>query len=115
MAITEEFNVTETLDTTEWSFFTDTAGPDVEASDGVRQAKADLSAMAAGDTFAFYVYDAVASGGTQRVCRTFTFTGVQADPIFVFPPDIFGHKCDITGKKLAGTARSITLVTWKVA
>jgi hypothetical protein len=38
MAISEAFSGSETVSTTEWSLTTDTAGPDVDTTDGIYQA-----------------------------------------------------------------------------
>lgn len=108
VTITEAFAVTETVSTTEWSFVTDSAGPDVETSDGDFRAQFDVSALAAGDEFRFRVYEKVQSGGTQRVIHEATLLGAQATPIY--EPDItfrLMHGWDMTWLKVAGTDRSI--------
>lgn len=115
MAITEVYAVTETVGATEWSFTTDTAGPDVDTSDGIFQGFFDFNAMAAGDQFQVRVYEAIAAGGTQRLVDEWVLTGAQAKPIFVTPALVLLHGWDFTVKKLAGTDRSIIGSIRKIA
>lgn len=107
MAISELYAVTETVSTTEWSFTTDTAGPDADTTDGHIQGFFDLNALAAGDEFQFKVYEKIASGGTQRLVYQATLVGVQAEPLFVTPMLVLMHGWDMTWKKISGTDRSI--------
>lgn len=115
MAISEAYSGTETVGTTEWSMTTDTAGPDVDTTDGVYQVFIDLNALVSGDTFAFYVYEKVLSSSTQRLIYSATFTGAQGSPIWVSPSLILLHGWDATLKKIAGTDRSIDWSIRKVA
>jgi hypothetical protein len=111
MAISEAFSGSETVSTTEHSLTTDTAGPDVDTSDGTFCCLLDLSALAAGDVFEFRVYEKVTSGGTQRLMYTATFSGAQAEPNWMsiwFP---LMHGWDMTLDKVSGTDRAIT---WSV-
>lgn len=107
MAISELYAVTETVGTTEWSFTTDSSGPDADTTDGIFQGFFDVSTLAAGDEFQFRVYEKVNSGGTQRVVYSATLVGVQAEPVFVTPSFILLHGWDMTWGKIAGTDRSI--------
>jgi hypothetical protein len=107
VAIAQLYAVTETVGTTEWSFTTDTAGPDADATDGVFQGFFDVSAIANGDTFRFRLYESVLSGGTQRVVYEAVLTDAQMEPIFVTPSVILLHSWDMTWTKLGGTDRSI--------
>ena len=107
MAISQAFSGTETVSTTEWSLTTDTAGPDVDTTDGVFQIFLDLNALAAGDEFEFKVYEKVLSSSTQRLVYMATFKGAQAQPVWVSPSLILLHGWDATLKKLAGTDRAI--------
>lgn len=107
MAISEAFTGTETVSTTEHSMTTDTAGPDVETSDGVFQAFIDLSAMSSGDVFRFRLYEKVLSGSTQRLVMRATFANVQAEPVWISPWIGLMHGWDMTLVKISGTDRSI--------
>jgi hypothetical protein len=115
MAITEAFTATETVTTTDWSLTTDTAGPDAQTDDGVYQCYLDLSALAAGDSFQFRVWEKVVSAGTQRRVLSVAFNGVQSDPHWVSPSLILMHGWDMTIIKTAGTDRSITASIRKIA
>lgn len=107
MAITEAFTGTETIGTTEWSLTTDTAGPDVAASDGVYQIFLDLSALAAGDVFELRLYEKVLSSSTQRRLMTASFSGVQSEPVYAAPSLILVNGWDATLVKISGTDRAI--------
>lgn len=107
MAISQIYAVTETVGTTEWSFTTDSSGPDADTTTGVFQVFLDVNAMAAGDQFQIRIYEKIASGGTQRVVYQAILTGAQSEPIWVSPSLVLMHGWDVTVKKLAGTDRSI--------
>lgn len=107
MAISELYAVTETVSTTEWSFTTDTAGPDADTTDGIFQGFFDVSALAVGDEFKFRLYEKAISGGTQRVVYQANLVGAQSEPIFVTPSLLLLHGWDMTWIKVAGTDRSI--------
>lgn len=111
MPIAELYSGTEAVSTTEWSLTTDTAGPDVDTTDGVFQVFVDLNALAAGDQYQIKVYEKTRSADTQRVVYQATLSGSQSEPIWVSPSLILMHGWDITLKKLAGTDRTIT---WSV-
>ena len=115
MAITEAFSGSETVGTTEHSLTTDTAGPDVETSDGVFQLFLDLSALAAGDQFALGVYEKVLSSSTQRLVYRVVFSGAQPQPVWASPSLVLMHGWDMTLDKLAGTDRAIDWSIRKVA
>lgn len=107
MAFTEAFSGSETVSTTEHSLTTDTAGPDLETSDGMFQCFLDLNALVAGDTFEFNIYEKVLSGGTQRKVYSCRFSGIQGTPVWVSPALILLHGWDMTLDKIAGTDRNI--------
>jgi hypothetical protein len=110
MAITEAFAGSEAVSTTEHSLTTDTAGPDVETSDGVFQVFLDVSDMVTGDELQIRVYEKVQSGDTQRIVYQSNLVGPQSPPIFVLPSLVLMHGWDVTLDAIAGT---IT-VTWSI-
>ena len=112
MAITEAFAGTEVVVGTEWSCTTDTAGPDVETSDGVFQVFLDVNDMATGDELQIRVYEKVQAADTQRVVYQSTLVGAQSPPIWVSPSLVLMNGWDVTLKQIAGTA-NIT-VTWSI-
>jgi hypothetical protein len=115
MAISEAYSGSETVSTTEWSLTTDTAGPDVDTTDGIYQAFLDLNALAAGDVFVFKVYEKVLSSSTQRLVFSATFAGAQGSPNWASPSLILLHGWDMTLDKLSGTDRAIDWSIRKVA
>jgi hypothetical protein len=110
MAISEAFAGSEAVSTTEHSLTTDTAGPDVETSDGVFQVFLDVSDMVAGDELQIRVYEKVQAADTQRIVYQSNLVGPQSPPIWVSPSLILLHGWDVTLDAIAGT---IT-VTWSI-
>jgi len=106
--MTIAYSGTETVGTTEWSMTTDTSGPDDTTAAGTYQAFIDLSALAAGDLFRLRIYEKAISGGTQRVCGEFIFSGAQVEPHAVTAALILEVGWDMTLTKLSGTDRSIS-------
>jgi len=115
MAITELYTGTEAVSSTEWSLTTDTAGPDVDTTDGVFQCFIDISAMLAGDQFQLRVYEKARGADTQRVVYEAILTGAPSMPILVTPSLVLMNGWDFTLKKLAGTDRTITWSIRQVA
>ena len=103
MAIAELYSGTEAVSTTEWSLTTDTAGPDVDTTDGVFQVWLDVSDMIAGDELQIRVYEKVRSADTQRIVWQATLVGAQSPPIWVSPTLILLHGWDATLDAIAGT------------
>lgn len=117
MAITEAFAGSQTILTadTEHSLVTDTAGPDVETSDGIFQVFIDVSDMIAGDEIAIKIYEKVQAADTQRVVYQSNLVGPQSPPIWVSPSLILLHGWDCTVDVVAGTNVAITWSIRKVA
>lgn len=103
MAISEAYAGTEAVSTTEWSMTTDTAGPDVDTTDGVYQIFLDLSDMVAGDELQIRVYEKVGAASTQRIVYQSNLVGAQSPPIWVSPSLILLHGWDATLDAIAGT------------
>jgi hypothetical protein len=103
MAIAELYATTEAIGATEWSFTTDTSGPDTDTTDGIYQLFLDVDDMVAGDILQIRLYEKCRSGDTQRLTKEWILTGAQAEPIFVSESFILLHGWDFTGKALAGT------------
>lgn len=116
MAISEQAAGSETVGTSEWSLTTDTAGPDVDTTDGVFQVFLDLNALAAGDVFRFTAYEKVQSADTQRAFFAQDLAHAQGtEDNWVSPSFILMHGWDFTLKKITGTDRAITWSVRKVA
>lgn len=97
------YSGTEAISTTEHSLTTDTAGPDVDTTDGIFQVFLDVSDMVAGDELQIRVYEKCRSGDTQRIVYQSSLFGAQSDPIFVLPSLMLLHGWDVTLDALAGT------------
>jgi hypothetical protein len=115
MAIAELYSGSETVTTTEHSLTTDTAGPDVDTTDGVFQCWLDLSALVKADVYEFKIYEKVTSGGSQRVVYSVRFANAQTEPIWVSPSLILLHGWDMTLDKISGTDAAITWSIRQVA
>ena len=108
MAITETSD-SATISTTEYSCPNDgnyNSGNGI-TTDGMYQFFLDLNAMAAGDQFEIKLYEAAASGGTQRLIETWIVDGAQATPIWVSPMLLLTNAWDFTLKRISGSDRSI--------
>lgn len=103
MAIAELYSGTEAVGATEHSCTTDTAGPDVDTTDGIFQLFLDVSDMVAGDQLQIRLYEKCRSGDTQRIAKEWILTGAQAEPIFVSESFILMHGWDFTLDAIAGT------------
>lgn len=116
MAITEPFELDGvTINGTEWSVTTNSAGPDLNTTAGVYQLWVDGGNVAKGDEFRIRCYEKVeATGGSQKVFLTETLLGVQSE-IFVTPTFILMNGWDFTLQKIAGTDRAFDAVVRKVA
>ena len=110
MAISELYSGTEAVSTTEHSMTTDTAGPDVDTTDGIFQIFLDVSDMVAGDELQIRVYEKCRSGDTQRIVYQSSLFGAQADPIFVLPSLMLLHGWDATLDCISGTVT----VLWSI-
>lgn len=103
MAIAELYSGTEAVSTTEHSLTTDTAGPDVDTTDGIFQIFLDVNDMVLGDQLQIRVYEKVLSSSTQRLVEEWILTGPQNKPVWVSPSLILLHGWDVTLDALAGT------------
>jgi len=110
MPASEAFAGSEAIGVTEHSMTTDTAGPDVETSDGAFQPFLDLTDMIAGDQLQIRCYEKATSGGTQRLVEEWIRFGAQSPKVLVLPTLMLMHGWDWTLDALAGT---IT-VTWSI-
>lgn len=115
MAITEAYANAATITNTETSLTTNTAGPDVDTTDGIYQVFLDLSTLLVTDIFEFKLYEKVTAGSTQRVVYSCRFAGPQGAPIWASPSFILLHGWDATLKYIAGNYRSIAWSIRKVA
>lgn len=106
MAITDLYHSTNTIGSTEFSLTGFTTTIQARTSDGVYGGWVDLTTMAAGDQYAFYLREKVLSGSSQGAALLGVRTGKQTGPFIIAPFQLM-HGWDITAAKLSGTDRSI--------
>ncbi len=111
MAISELYQNSASISTTEYSLTNNATGVVAQTTDAIVQGFVDLNAMAAGDEYQLKVYEKISSGGTQRVVFNAYFSNAQAQPIFPLPSLILMHGWDVSMTKKAGTDRTIA---WSV-
>lgn len=114
MAPTEAFTGSETVSTTEWSLTTDSAGPDLETSDGTFELWLDVNALVLGDRFELKLYEKVESGGSQRQVGPPLVISNDAGPHLRIYLGMLMHGWDVTLKKLSATDRAIAWSIRKV-
>lgn len=107
MAISELFQNSASISTTEYSLTNNSTSIATQTSDGIVQGFIDLNAMLAGDEYLLKVLEKISSGGTQRVVFTAYFSNAQAQPNFVLPSLILMHGWDFTMTRKAGADRTI--------
>jgi hypothetical protein len=103
MAIAQLYTGQEAVGATEWSCTTDSAGPDVDTTDGVFQVFLDLSDMVANDQLRIRIYEKVTASSTQRIVYEAILNNVQSAPIWVSPSLILLHGWDVTLYAISGT------------
>lgn len=103
MAIAQYAAGSEAVGATEHSMTTDTAGPDVDTTDGVFQLFLDVSDMVTGDELQIRVYEKVGDASTQRIVLQSNLFGPQSPPIWVSPSLILMHGWDMTLDAISGT------------
>ena len=107
MAIAEYASGTQAVDnTTEWSMVTDTAGVDVDNTDGVYQIFVDLSDMVTGDQLLIAIYEEI-DGATQRLVYRSILYGPQPTPIWVSPTFVLTTNWDATLLMLSATTCTV--------
>jgi hypothetical protein len=116
MAISEAFQDSATISTTEYFLAADsTTQGSGQGTDGVYQLVLELNNLAAGDIFRVRAYDAISSSGTARVIWEENVPGPVGTPLAVFPTIILLHKWDFSLLRVAGSDRSIAWSIRKVA
>ena len=114
MAITEAFQASATIGTTEYFLAAASTTPSYQTTDGCYQLFVELNNMADGDTFRLRAYEKISSAGTARVVWEEHFGGVQNSPLWPTPTLILLHGWDFSITKIAGTDRSIAWSIRKV-
>lgn len=109
MAVTEAYTGSQDVSTTEWSLTTDSAGPDVDTTDGAYQCFLDLSPLVKGDAFKFQVYETV--GSNQKLVFASTFANAQSAPVWVSPTLMLISGWDMTLVRTAGLDH---VIVWSI-
>lgn len=107
MAITEAFQNSGTIGTTEFYLASNSTTKTDQTTDGVFQLFLDLNAVTTADVFQIRVYERISSGGTTRCCEEWTVSGNSNTPHYATPAMIFMHGWEFSLKKISGTDRSI--------
>lgn len=113
MAITQVFNNSATVSTTELDLTTnDTySASTLNSTIGVYQLFLDLSNLATGDRFKITTYEKVRASSTVRVVDEVVYSGAQSEPIYVTPALTLMHGWTYTVQKLQGTDR---VLEWSI-
>jgi len=115
MAISEAFQNSGTITTTEHFLASNSTTKTDQTDDGVYQCFLELSNLVAGDEYRIRVYERISSGGTARVVMEWVVAGAQSEPNWVTPSLILLHGWEFSLQKLAGTDRSIAWSIRKIA
>jgi hypothetical protein len=108
MAISEAFNGSASIGTTEYDLPSASTTISAQTTDGIYQLFLDLNALASGDEYRLRIYEKVQSSSTQRVVQEVIFSGAQTtEPVYVTPAILFLHGWTFTLKKNFGTDRTI--------
>jgi len=108
MAISQAFNGSATVGTTEYDLPNNSTSVSAQTTDGIYQLFLDLSNLTATEEYRLRIYEKVRSSDNQRVIQEVIFSGAQTtEPIYVTPSLLFLHGWTFTLKKNQGTDRSI--------
>lgn len=115
MAISEAFQNSETVTTTEHFLASDSTTKTDQTTDGIYQLVLEMNNLANGDEFRVRLYERISSGGTTRIAEEWVIAHLQNAPIWFSPSFILMHGWEFSLTKLAGTDRSIAWSIRKVA
>lgn len=107
MAISEAFNGSASISTTEYFLASNSTTATYQTGDGVYQLFLDLNALAAGDIYELKCYEKTRSASTARVVFSETIRGPLASPVLATPSLLLLHGWEFSLDKIAGTDRTI--------
>ena len=107
MAISEAFNGSASIGTTEYDLPSASTTVSAQTTDGIYQLFLDLNALTSTEEYRLRIYEKVQSSSTQRVVQEVIFSGAQAEPVYVTPALLFLHGWTFTLKRNFGTDRTI--------
>jgi len=113
MAISEAFNGSASIGTTEYDLPSASTTISAQTTDGIYQLFLDLNALASGDEYRLRIYEKVQSSSTQRVVQEVIFSGAQTtEPVYVTPAILFLHGWTFTVKQNFGAAART--INWSI-
>lgn len=115
MAISEAFNGSATIGTTEYDLPSNSTTVSAQTTDGIYQLFLDLSNLTATESYQLNIYEKVQSSSTQRIIDSTTLSGVQVEPVYVTSALLLLHGWTYTLTKLQGTSQSIAWSIRQVA
>lgn len=107
MAISEAFNGSASIGTTEYDLPSASTTVSAQTTDGIYQLFLDLNALTSTEEYRLRIYEKVQSSSTQRVVQEVIFSGAQAEPVYVTPSLLFLHGWTFTLKLNFGSPRTI--------
>jgi hypothetical protein len=107
MAISEAFQNSTTVGSTEHFLASNSTTKTDQTTDGIYQLLLELNNLANGDEFRVRLYERISSGGTARVVEEWVIANAQSTPNWMTPSFILMHGWEFSLAKLAGTDRSI--------
>jgi hypothetical protein len=107
MAISEAFNGSASISTTEYDLPSASTTLSAQTTDGIYQVFIDLNALTATEEYRLRIYEKTRSSSTQRVVEEVIISGVQNEPNYVTPALLLLHGWTVTLKKNQGTDRTI--------
>ena len=108
MAITESFQNSATIGTTEFFLAANsTTQGSGQSTDAMVQLFLELNNLVNDDVFRIRVWDAISSGGTVGIIDEWTIGHAQSQRLYVTPALILLHKWDYSLTRLNGADRSI--------
>lgn len=115
MAITNPYEGSLTISTTELSLVSGTSTLQTNTTAGAWQALIDVNALVAGDAFRLRIYESVQASGTKRILQEVILRGAQVQPVYVSAPIVLMNGWDITLTRLLGADRIIPYSLRRVA
>lgn len=107
MAISEAFNGSASISTTEYDLPSASTTLSAQTTDGIYQVFIDLNALTSTEEYRLRIYEKTRSSSTQRVVEEVIISGVQNEPNYVTPALLLLHGWTVTLKKNQGTDRTI--------
>ena len=113
MAISEAFNGSASIGTTEYDLPSASTTKSSQTTDGIYQLFLDRSAVVSGDELRLRIYEKVQSSSTQRVVQEVIFSNAQTtEPVYVTPAILFLHGWTFTAKQNFGAAART--INWSI-